>query len=138
VSGQGWRLSVAASFPDTVVAVRAALAKEGFGILTEIDVQATLREKLGEAMEDYLILGACNPTLAHQALTIDRSVGQLLPCTVVIRGSQVANETLVEAQDPTVMVALTGSPDLQPIADEAAARLGRALAELPVATTPAG
>ena len=119
-------------FPTTETLVREALAAEGFGVLTEIDVKATLRDKLGEEMEDYRILGVCNPSLAHQALQVDRSVGLLLPCTVVIRGSQTLGVTTVEAQDPTVMVELTGVFALQPIADDASARLDRALASLPI------
>ena len=94
-------------------------------MLTEIDVQATLRDKLGQEMEDYLILGACNPRLAHQALGVDSSIGLLLPCNVVVRAS--AGQTIVEALDPQTMVTVTGQPALQPIADEAARRLRAAL-----------
>jgi uncharacterized protein (DUF302 family) len=72
-------------FDVTVGRVRAALREQGFGVLTEIDVQATLHEKVGAEMEDYLILGACNPALAHRALRIDREIGVLLPCNVVVR-----------------------------------------------------
>lgn len=112
-------------FGDAVERVRAALAAEGFGILTEIDVQATLRAKLGEDMEDYLILGACNPPLAHRALAVDRRIGLLLPCNVVVRSAD--SGTVVEAMDPQVMVQVSGQPDLTPVADEAAARLRSAL-----------
>ena len=94
-------------------------------MLTEIDVQATLKSKLGQDMEEYLILGACNPELAHQALDVDREIGLLLPCNVVVRRS--GGATVVEALDPQVMVSLPGRPELQPVADEAAARLGAAL-----------
>ena len=72
-------------YADAVVKVKAALSEQGFGVLSEIDVQATLREKRGLEMEDYVILGACNPDLAHQALEVDRSIGVLLPCNVVGR-----------------------------------------------------
>ncbi|MDJ0344907.1 DUF302 domain-containing protein [Streptomyces sp. H10-C2] len=112
-------------FDDTVTAVRAALAEQGFGILTEIDVTATLKAKLGHEMEDYLILGACNPPLAHQALEADRSIGLLLPCNVVVRRD--GDSTLVQALDPATMVTLTGLPALEPIATEAAQRLDAAL-----------
>lgn len=105
--------------------VRAALKEQGFGVLTEIDVQATLREKLGEDMEDYLILGACNPPLAHRALTVDRQIGLLLPCNVVVRTD--GDETVVEALDPQVMVEVTGRQELAPVAAEAGERLRKAL-----------
>lgn len=120
---------VAMPFDRTVPLVREALKEQGFGILTEIDVQATLRDKLGEPMEDYLILGACNPPLAHQALTVDRQIGMLLPCNVVVRRDQ--DETVVEALDPDVMVRVTGNTDLEPVAEDAARRLRVALERLP-------
>lgn len=112
-------------FADTVERVRAVLQDQGFGVLTEIDVRATLRAKLGEEMEDYLILGACNPPLAHRALQIDRQIGLLLPCNVVVRAE--AGHTVVEALDPQVMVTVTQRPELKPVADEAARRLDAAL-----------
>ena len=115
-------------FADAVGRVRAVLQEQGFGVLTVIDVTATLRARLGEQMEDYLILGACNPPAAHQALGIDRSIGLLLPCNVVVRA--VPAGTLVEALDPQVMVTLTGRPELKPVADEVGQRLARALAAL--------
>ena len=115
-------------FADAARRVRAALAEQGFGVLTEIDVTATLRARLGEQMEDYIILGACNPPAAHQALGIDRSIGLLLPCNVVVRAT--AAGTLVEALDPQVMVTLTGRPELKTVADEVGRRLARALAAL--------
>lgn len=115
-------------FHTAVTAVRQALADQGFGILTEIDVKATLKAKLDHDMEDYLILGACNPPLAHQALEADRSIGLLLPCNVVVRRE--GDRTAVQALDPNTMVALTGLPALQPIATDATARLDAALASL--------
>jgi len=124
----GTTITLQAPFADTVASVRAALAAQGFGVLTEIDVTATMRAKLAEHMEDYVILGACNPPFAHQALGVDRSVGLLLPCNVVVRA--VDGGTVVEALDPQVMVTLTGRPELKPIADEVARRLASALAEL--------
>jgi uncharacterized protein (DUF302 family) len=124
----GTQVTLDAPFADAVARVRAALAAHGFGVLTEIDVTATLKAKLGEQMEDYVILGACNPPFAHQALGIDRSIGLLLPCNVVVRAAD--GGTLVEALDPQVMVTLTGRPELKPIADEVARRLAAALAEL--------
>ncbi|MFB8760569.1 DUF302 domain-containing protein [Streptomyces nigra] len=115
-------------FDAATAAVRQALADQGFGILTEIDVQGTLKAKLGHDMEDYLILGACNPPLAHQALEADRSIGLLLPCNVVVRRD--GDHTLVQALDPGTMVTLTGLEALKPIADEATARLDAALSAL--------
>lgn len=81
----GMATRLRAPFAQTVERVRAALQEQGFGVLTEIDVRATLRDKLGQEMEDYLILGACNPPLAHRALQADRQIGLLLPCNVVVR-----------------------------------------------------
>jgi len=124
----GTQVTLDAPFADAVARVRAALAEQGFGVLTEIDVTATLKAKLGEQMEDYVILGACNPPFAHQALGIDRSIGLLLPCNVVVRAA--ADGTVVEALDPQVMVTLTGRPELKPVADEVGLRLAAALAAL--------
>ena len=114
---------------EAVQRVRAALAEQGFGVLTEIDVQATLREKLGVQTEEYLILGACNPTLSHQALDIDREIGLLLPCNVVVRADG-PQATLVQALDPQTMVQITGRPQLKAVADEAARRLQTALDQI--------
>ena len=116
-------------FAEAAMRVREALQEQGFGVLTEIDVQATLREKLGEEMGGYLILGACNPPLAHRALATDISIGLLLPCNVVVRAE--SGQTVVEALDPMTMVAVTGEPSLTAVAEEAASRLRAALAALP-------
>ena len=124
----GSGVTVASPFPETVALVRAALADEGFGVLTEIDVRSTMKAKLDADMEDYLILGACNPPLAHRALELDREIGLLLPCNVVVRS--VPEGTRVDVLDPHVMVTLTGIPELKPVADDAAARLERAVASL--------
>ena len=124
----GITIRTSAPFAEAVARVRDALKAQGFGVLTEIDVQATLRDKLGEQMEEYLILGACNPPLAHRALTSDRRIGMLLPCNVVVRAE--ADQTVIEALDPQTMVAVTGQQSLQPIANEAAARLRAALDSL--------
>ncbi|HEX5569122.1 MAG TPA: DUF302 domain-containing protein [Streptomyces sp.] len=119
---------VRTDFATTVAAVREALAGQGFGVLTEIDVTATLKAKLGHDMEDYLILGACNPQLARRALDSDRDIGLLLPCNVVVRRD--GDGTLVQALDPGTMVTLTGLPALEPVAAEATRRLDAALAAL--------
>ena len=125
----GITVRLPAPFAPTVERVRAALKDQGFGVLTEIDVQATLREKVGTQMEDYLILGACNPPLAHRALDADRDIGLLLPCNVVVRADG-RDATLVQALDPQVMVQVSGRPELKEVADEATTRLRAALATL--------
>ena len=124
----GSSITLDAPFSKAVARVRAALAEQGFGVLTEIDVTATFKAKLGEQIEDYVILGACNPPLAHRALAADRSIGLLLPCNVVVRTTPAG--TVVEALDPQIMATLTGRPELKPVADEAARRLATALASL--------
>jgi uncharacterized protein (DUF302 family) len=124
----GTSITLRTAFADAVAQVRAALARQGFGVLTEIDVTGTMKAKLGEQMEDYVILGACNPPFAHQALDIDRGIGLLLPCNVVVRAT--GDSTVVEALDPQVMVTLTGRAELKPVADQVAGRLAAALAEL--------
>ena len=124
----GTQVTLDTPFAEAVGRLRAALAAQGFGVLTEIDITATMKAKLGEQMEDYVILGACNPPFAHQALGIDRSIGLLLPCNIVVRAA--GDGTVVEALDPQVMVTLTGRPELKPVADEVARRLAAALAEI--------
>jgi len=116
-------------YAPAVERVRAALKDQGFGVLTEIDVRATLAAKLGVDMEDYLILGACNPPLAHQALGLDREIGLLLPCNVVVR-AEGPDTTLVQALDPQVMVQVTGRPELGDVADQATTRLTAAMDSL--------
>lgn len=118
------------SFDEAVERTTKALADQGFGVLTTIDVKATLKQKLGEDMEDYVILGACNPALAHRALGVDRQIGQLLPCNVVVRTdpAEEAGAVLVEAMDPQIMVQVTAeSGALQEVADQAAAKLQAAI-----------
>ncbi|HEX6499791.1 MAG TPA: DUF302 domain-containing protein [Micromonosporaceae bacterium] len=122
-------MRLSAPFARTVDRVRAALKEQGFGVLTEIDVQSTLREKVGVAMEDYVILGACNPPLAHLALDADRDIGLLLPCNVVVR-SDGPDATVVQALDPQIMVQVSDQPQVKRVADEAAVRLRSALSLL--------
>lgn len=116
------------TFEEAVPLVKEAFKEKGFGTLTEIDVQATLREKLGEEMEPYLIIGACNPRLAHRALGADRKIGALLPCNVVVR--QGDEGVIVDAMDPAIMATLTQNPELRPVAEEAGRLVGEALSGL--------
>ena len=109
--------SLQSSFADAVARTRDALAAQGFGVLTEIDMKATLKAKLDQDMENYLILGACNPPLAHRAVSLDRQIGLLLPCNVVVRTDpDDATRVLVEAMNPQLLVQVTGNPALQDVA----------------------
>ena len=122
------------SWEDAVEKTRAALATQGFGILSEIDVRATFAAKLGEdaaeALGDYVILGACNPMLASRALAAEPEMGALLPCNVVVRRGADATATTVQAIDPQTMVQLSGNPAVREVADDAGTRLQAAMAEL--------
>ena len=123
--------TVHTSFDQAVQRTREALAQNGFGVLTEIDMKATLKDKLGADMENYLILGACNPPLAHQAVTVDRQIGLLLPCNVVVRADPTdENTVIVEAMNPRLLVEVTGEAGLEPVADEVAAKLQAAIDSL--------
>lgn len=116
-------------FAPTLVATRSALADQGFGVLTEIDLAATLKAKLDADIPAQVILGACRPPLAYAAVQADPSIGLLLPCNVVVR--ELGDDTtLVEALDPGTMVTLTGNTDLADIAAEARERLSAALSAL--------
>ncbi len=116
-------------FATAVERVREALAAQGFGILTEIDVTATLKAKLDQDMEDYVILGACNPPLAHRAMEADRNIGLLLPCNVVVRADG-PDATLVQALDPRVISQVSAAEGLDEVAEQAAAKLRAALERL--------
>lgn len=117
-----------APLDDVVERTRAALKEQGFGVLTEIDMQATLKTKIDVDMEPYVILGACNPPLAHRAVSANRQIGLLLPCNVVVRRDPEDSGTVhVEAMNPQLMVQVAEDPRLQPVADEAARRLQAAI-----------
>ena len=115
-------------FDESLETVKAAFAAEGFGTLTEIDLQATLRKKIDKDMARYTIIGACNPNLAGRAVDVVPQIGVLLPCNVVVR--ETADGIAVEAMDPGLMASVTGSDDMEPIAQEARRLVGNALERL--------
>lgn len=115
-------------FDDVLAKVKEAFAAEGFGTLTEIDIQATLAAKVGKEMDKYVIVGACNPNLASRALDAEPSIGVLLPCNVVVRESD--DGVTVEAMDPGLMGKVTGNEKVEPIADEARQLVNNAIARL--------
>ncbi|MCC7161307.1 MAG: DUF302 domain-containing protein [Anaerolineae bacterium] len=120
----GIHVSMPVSYEQAIERAIAALKQEGFGVLTEIDVQTTLKQKLGVDFMRYVILGACNPSLAHRALSADLDVGLLLPCNVVIYEIG-ANESMVALVDPLSMLGVLASPALEPVAGQARERLER-------------
>ncbi len=113
-------------FDEAIRRTTEALASQGFGILTEIDVKATLHKKLGVDFPRYTILGACNPPLAHRALTGDPGVGLLLPCNVVVAEREEGG-SVVSAIDPKAMFQVVSNPDIEPIVEEARQRLQQAI-----------
>ncbi|HLL80828.1 MAG TPA: DUF302 domain-containing protein [Ktedonobacteraceae bacterium] len=115
-------------YEQAVPRVKEALKSEGFGVLTEIDVRKTMREKLGAEMEPYIILGACNPPLAHRALEQEPDIGLLLPCNVVVRADTTGSR--VDIADPQAMLGIVGNTSIEAVADEAKQRLQRVLAAL--------
>ena len=119
--------TVALDYEHAVARTKEALAAEGFGILSEIDVAATLKQKLNVEFRPYVILGACNPPLAHRALTAERDIGLLLPCNVVVYADDVPGRSVVAAMDPVEALSLTGNAEIEPVAEEARRRLVRAL-----------
>jgi uncharacterized protein (DUF302 family) len=129
VSDYTLHTSLAADLDDAEERVRAALKEEGFGVLTEIDVRATLQDKLGVEVAGYRILGACNPGLAHRGLQADPDLGALLPCNVVVRDAG-DGRTDVLAADPLAMLGISAAAGLGEVASEAREALERALARL--------
>ena len=125
----GFGKSLAMSFDESLAKVTAELQKEGFGILTEIDVAGTLKKKLDYNMPPYRILGACNPALARRAVTAEPSIGLLLPCNVVVR-QDAAGTVQVEFLDPGMMGQMTSNPDVRTIGSEVRAKLQRVMRAL--------
>lgn len=119
--------SFPAEFAKTLQATRAALADQGFGVITEIDMAATLRTKLGVDTPDQVILGACRPELAHRATQVAPSIATVLPCNVVVRAGDAPGTTVVEMFDPAAMARLSDEPNLTEIASDARNRLAAAL-----------
>jgi uncharacterized protein (DUF302 family) len=125
----GFGKPVDLDFEKAVETVTEELDKEGFGVLTEIDVQATLKKKLGEDMPPYRILGACNPPLAHQAVSAVPEIGLLLPCNVLVREDD-AGKVHVSFMDPGSVLGLVDNPDVVPLAKQVREKLERVLAAL--------
>ena len=128
-TGLGISVRVRLPYADALAATVDALKVEGFGVLTEIDIPATFKKKLNVDFRPYMILGACNPSLAHKALSANLDVGLLLPCNVIVY--QDGNETVVTAVDPVVMLGVMGDdPAAAEVATDAKARLQRVIARL--------
>jgi uncharacterized protein (DUF302 family) len=127
----GLSVHVGLPYETAVERVREELGKEGFGVLTEIDVKATLKKKLDVDFRRYMILGACNPPIAHRALTEERDLGLLLPCNVVVYESDDPGASVVAAIDPIEQLKVTGNPDVEPMAKEVRERIERVLDALP-------
>jgi len=122
----GIRKTIKVSFEEAVKKITAALKEQGFGVLTEIDMQATLKKKVGADMRRYTILGACNPNLAHRAVQSETEIGLLLPCNVIVYEND-DSEMVVSAADPLMMMEIADNPELDPIAREARERLEAAV-----------
>lgn len=130
ITDYGIRTHLNVPYEEAITRATEALKAEGFGVLTEIDVKATLKKKLDADFRRYIILGACNPPLAHRALTSELEIGLLLPCNVIVYEDEMGTGSTVSIIDPLVMFSAGLSPALSPVADEAAARLRRVIANL--------
>ena len=130
-TGYGFQRTVALSFDAAVERIRQTLKAEGFGVLTEIDMQDALKKKLGVDFRRYLILGACNPPLAFQAVSSELEIGLLLPCNVIVYEADDSAQTVVSAVNAGAMLSVVGpKPELAPIADQVNAKLARAVANV--------
>lgn len=121
--------TIALPFDEAIARTEAALKDEGFGVITRIDIKATLKEKIGEEFRPYTILGACNPKLAHQALMIEDKVGTMLPCNVVVQATG-DGRTEVAAVDPVASMQAIDNPELTLAAQDVRAKLSRVIASL--------
>lgn len=126
----GISTTVPLDYEAAVARTKEALAAEGFGVLSEIDVAATMKKKLDVDFRPYVILGACNPPLAHRALTAERDIGLLLPCNVIVYADDVPGRSVVAAMDPVEALELTGNDAIAPVAEDVKARLTRVLESL--------
>ena len=126
----GMRTTMELPFELALDRTRKALAREGFGILSEIDMATALKRKLDVTFRPYVILGACNPQLAHRALTLEHELGLLLPCNVVVYADDEQGNSVVAALDPVEALGLSGSEELRPVAEEMRTRLERVLKEV--------
>ncbi len=126
----GFQVEVPLAYEAAVALTRDALAARGFGVLTEIDVRATMKKKLDADFRPYVILGACNPPLAHRALTAELPIGLLLPCNVVVHAGDEPGTSVVAVLDPVALLGLTGRPDMEPMAAEVRALLQQVLAQV--------
>ena len=126
MSSYAFGKTVNVSYDEALRLAAEALAREGFGVLTEIDVAATLKKKLGKEMRPYKILGACNPAFAHRAIEAEPQIGALLPCNVVVRVDE-GGRTRVEIMDPDAVLKLVDNPGVAAVASEVRARLGKVL-----------
>lgn len=126
----GFGATIPAPYEQAVSITREALAGEGFGVLTEIDVRATLKNKLDVDFRPYVILGACNPPLAHQALGTELEIGLLLPCNVVVHAGEQPGESVVSMMDPEAALALAGNSAVAPLSSEVKTRLERVLTSI--------
>jgi uncharacterized protein (DUF302 family) len=117
--------TVALDYACAVDRVKEELGREGFGVLTEIDVTATMKKKLDVDFRPYVILGACNPPLAYKALSAERDIGLLLPCNVIVHADDTPGRSVVAVMDPVEALKLTENPDVRPLAEEVRERLTR-------------
>ncbi len=126
----GLGVTVPLAYDEAVTRTREALAREGFGVLTEIDVRATMKTKLDVDFRPYVILGACNPPLAYKALSAERDIGLLLPCNIVVYAGDAEGTSVVTAMDPVEALQLTGRSDIHDMAVDVRQRLERVLADV--------
>ena len=126
----GLKKTLSATVEEADLRVREELKKEGFGVLTEIDVKSTLKQKLDVDFRPYKILGACNPPLAHRALSEETDIGLLLPCNVVVYEGDKPGTAVVAIMDPVMQLGVAGRDDMRPMAEEVKARMERVLAAL--------